>query len=118
MTSASLPPRNSFNGRLLAIAERLQQLASEVSEFWIQRGPDRKHGGFLGSLDRDGNAAAPTTKGLIQQARHLWTWSMWYRERESTARIRELADSTYRFIVDHLRAADGDEFIYRVSESG
>ena len=83
--------------RVEAIRLRLDTLAHDAFSFWRSRGPDPKHGGFYGTLDRHGNPAAPSDKGCIQQARHLWSFSMWYARREKTAEVRAIADNVYRF---------------------
>jgi mannobiose 2-epimerase len=103
--------------RLERIAGRLQRLSEELAGFWKTHGPDRKHGGFFGTLDRTGRATAPADKGLVQQARHLFAMTLWYQRREPTPEVRALADDLYGFITRAFRDADG-EFFFSASESG
>lgn len=99
------------------LSQRLDTLSRELIRFWVQQGVDREHGGFHGTLDRAGAPKAPTDKGLVQQARHLWTFSTWHELREPTNVIRQIADDTYAFMIRHMRAADG-EFVFKVSRDG
>ncbi|MBN1607343.1 MAG: AGE family epimerase/isomerase, partial [Polyangiaceae bacterium] len=97
---------------------RLGRMAKELVDFWTTRGPDPVHGGFHGFLDRRGEPASPTDKGVIQQARHLWSLSTWHERREPTACIRGLADSTYQFLVDRMCDPADGEFYYKVTRDG
>src|SRR5690606_28204091 len=69
------------------------------------------------SLDRQGRAIEPTDKGLIQQARHLWSLSAWYERREQSDYIKKLADSSFEFLLGNMLDVDG-EFYYKVSRTG
>lgn len=86
--------------------------------FWKVHGPDPLHGGFYGKHDRRGTPVENEDKGLIQQARHLWSFSTWYARREQTPEIKAVADSTYRFISQHFLDAKDGEYFYRVSRDG
>ena len=86
--------------------------------FWKTRGPDPVHGGFYGKHDRRGDPVENEDKGLIQQARHLWSFSTWYTRRERTPEIKAVADSTYAFIRDHFLDPKDGEYVYRVSRDG
>lgn len=100
------------------LRHRLDTLAVELIRFWRTHGEDREFGGFHGTLDRAGKPKEPTDKGLIQQSRHLWTWSTWYERREPTPEVRAIADRSYRFIVDHMRDDADGEFYFKVSRDG
>jgi mannobiose 2-epimerase len=101
--------------RLDALASRLAALAERTIAFWLEHGPDETFGGFYGTLDRFGNPTAPDDKGLVQQARQLWTLSTWYERRDPSPEIAALAQSQYDFLVNHfVDAADG-AFVLTVS---
>src|SRR5688572_10818864 len=70
-----------FAARLDALSSRLAVLAERTMAFWTENGPDATFGGFHATLDRFGNPTAPDNKGLVQQARQLWTLSTWYERR-------------------------------------
>jgi mannobiose 2-epimerase len=104
--------------RLGELRRRLDLEALRVIAFWKEHGPDREFGGFHGTLDRKGTPVAPTDKGVIQTARHLWTFSMLAARREKSPEIRELADLAYRFLIDHFRDPKDGEFVFTVSRRG
>jgi mannobiose 2-epimerase len=97
---------------------RLGRMGKELVDFWATHGPDRVHGGFHGFLDRRGEPAAPTDKGVIQQSRHLWSFATWHERRETAASIKALADSAYHFLVDRMGDPADGEFYYTVTQDG
>ncbi|HEU4582751.1 MAG TPA: AGE family epimerase/isomerase [Polyangiaceae bacterium] len=103
--------------RLGNIRVRLEALAAGLMEFWKSHGPDRKYGGIYGFLDRKGTPREDADKGLIQQARQLWSFSTWYARREKTPEVKAIADSIYQFLISHFQDQDG-EFFYKVSRDG
>jgi cellobiose epimerase len=103
---------------LSSIRERTGRLAVEVMAFWRVHGPDRVHGGFLGTLDRDGRRMWPFEKGLVQQARHLWAFSSYHAMKEPSAEIRAIADDLYHFIRQYFYSPTRREFYWMISESG
>jgi mannobiose 2-epimerase len=105
------------SSRLSSIQARLEGLAWELMAFWKAHGPDREHGGFHGWNERSGEPRRDSDKGLVQQARHLWTFSTWYERREPEPAVRAIADGLYAFLIEHFQDADG-EFVYRVSRDG
>jgi cellobiose epimerase len=109
---------SALDDRLGSLAARLETLSAGVMAFWKAHGPDPVHGGFYGKHDRRGDPIEEEDKGLIQQARHLWSFSTWYARREPSAEIQAVADSTYRFIRDHFLDPKDGEYFYRVSRDG
>lgn len=114
------PPRPALGkdaARLEAIAKRLDTLSTELFEFWRVHGPDPAYGGFYGSLDRTGRKKPPTNKGLVQQARHLYSMSLWYERRGRAPEVKALADDLYAFLTKSFTDADG-ELVFMVDETG
>ncbi|HTV25052.1 MAG TPA: AGE family epimerase/isomerase, partial [Polyangiaceae bacterium] len=104
--------------RLQGLSSRLAALAERTMEFWIEHGPDSTFGGFYATLDRAGNPVAPDNKGLVQQARYLWTLATWYERRDPSPAIEALAQRQYEFLSEHfVDAADG-AFVLTVSRDG
>lgn len=104
--------------RELALADRMDRISKAYAEYWLEHGPDREFGGFHGFLNRRGEPEAPTVKSLIQQSRHLWTFSTWYERREPSARIEAIARSQYRFLIEKFGTTDGRGFYRKVSREG
>jgi mannobiose 2-epimerase len=103
--------------RLGSVRVRLEALAANVMDFWKAHGPDSKYGAIYGFHDRKGTPKEDADKGLIQEARHLWSFSTWYARREKSAEIKAVADSIYQFLIAHFLDQDG-EFFYKVSRDG
>ncbi len=72
-----------------------------ILEYWINHTVDQANGGFYGSVDSN-NVSDPTAvKGVVLNARILWTFSAAYlRYREP--RYLAMASRAYRYIVDHF----------------
>jgi cellobiose epimerase len=103
--------------RLATIKVRLEALGDSVMDFWQAHGLDTEHGGIHGFHDRKGEPKLDADKGLVQQTRHLWSFSTWYARREQTPEIKAIADNIYAFLIAHFRDKDG-EFFYTVSRDG
>jgi cellobiose epimerase len=116
--TANASSRAETAARIAALRTRLDAESARVFAFWKMHGPDPKYGGFYGGLDRAGQKSTPTDKGLIQQARHLWTMSMWFEKKSPTPAVKALADGLYHFLIAHFYDAHDQEFYFRVSESG
>src|SRR5688572_23686425 len=68
--------------RLGTLKVRLDALGVGIMDFWKAHGIDAKHGGIHGLHDRRGVPKEDAPKGLVQQTRHLWSFSTWYARRE------------------------------------
>lgn len=113
--SATIPLQD--RARLESMQQRLRVMGDDIIEFWLTHGIDEQYGGVYGTIDRTGNNIDPRTKGLIQEARHLWVFSMAYQHGRRDPAVRAAADNLYNFIIDHFHA-DNHQFHYTVSEDG
>lgn len=116
--SGTSSSESALDDRLGTLEARLEALAARLMLFWKAHGPDTEHGGIHGRHDRRGEPKLDADKGLIQQARHLWSYSTWYARRERTPEVKATADSIYAFIEAHLLDAGDGEFFYSVSRDG
>lgn len=57
-------------------------LLRDTLPFWIEHAVDRKHGGFITALDRDGSVL-DTDKGMWQQGRFTWLLGALYNSGEA-----------------------------------
>jgi len=103
---------------LTDVEARLTFLTGNTATWWLSHGIDATYGGFYGTLNSQDNSIAPRDKGLIQEARHLWTFSTYYERRGALPAAKAAADSTYTFIVSHMRDASDGEFYFKVNETG
>lgn len=96
----------------------LKSLTSDMSSFWVQHGLDVQWGGFHGTLDRTGGATQPYDKGLVQQARHMWTFSTLYMKGWRDKHVRQAADSAYNFLTQHMLDPSDGVYYWSVSRNG
>ncbi len=76
-------------------------LADGIMAFWMKHGPDTRHGGFYGALDRAGNPSQSSPKGLVQHARFLWSFSAAYRL-DAQPMYRDMANRAFSFLQEHF----------------
>lgn len=109
--------------RIKALRQRVDLLLEDATRFWLNHGRDTEFGGFHGTLNRFGEPIEPSNKGLVQQARHLWTLSAYHRmataaDASRKAALKQDADDLFHFIVEHLRDPADGEFYLRVDRKG
>lgn len=87
----------------------LQCLERDIFPFWFKYAFDTENGGFYGEILRDGTQIKDADKGLIANARILWTFS------ESACvlgqeKYLDAADYAYAFLKNFVDAKDGGCF--------
>lgn len=75
-------------------SELEQELKSNILGFWIRHAQDDKHGGFVGEIRDDMTIVADADKGLVLNARILWTFASAYRIYGESVYL-EMADRAY-----------------------
>jgi len=88
------------------LAERLadavrQELNDHLLPFWLNRAVDDLCGGFIGRMSHDGTVDPQAPRGLILNARLLWTFSAAYRFNEDS-RCRDLAQRAADYLERHF----------------
>lgn len=79
--------------------ERVQSMIGSSQAFW-KRAVDWENGGFHGQIDLQGKPIESAPRYVIQQARHLWTFSQLYRYEDSSEEIASICHHQYRFFRD------------------
>jgi mannobiose 2-epimerase len=97
--------------------EYLRHLADGIMAFWIEHGPDARHGGFHGALDRRGNPLPGRQKGLVQHARFLWSFSAAHRLDPQPV-YRDMADRSLAFLRERFYDPARLGWYYLVSAEG
>ena len=93
-----MPTRNE----VVTIRNRITQYLTEtLLPFWMERSPDRGHGGFLTYFDRNGTPTGETTKTFLMQVRILYTMASAHRAGYGGGRCAELARQAAAFLLDH-----------------
>ncbi|MGH7578517.1 MAG: AGE family epimerase/isomerase [Longimicrobiales bacterium] len=91
-------------------------LLNDVVPFWTSWGADRKYGGIMTALDRDGTVL-DTDKGMWQQGRFAWLMATLHQNVEPRAEWLDLARQTIEFIRRYGFDHDGRMF-FQVTREG
>jgi cellobiose epimerase len=94
-----------------------ENLLPGVLQFWIDHAIDRRYGGMIGWLDRQGNPIPPGTKSLVQQARVVWTFAAAYRQHPDPV-YKEVATHTLKFLREKMWDAKDGGFYWLVNREG
>ncbi len=93
--------------QLAAIRDRYRtELFDEYFPFWDRFGVDHDRGGFFCWLSYDGQRVSDQKYGWYQ-GRGLWVYSHAYRCFGRDPRFLEIAEKTYRFLLEHGRDEKG-----------
>jgi mannobiose 2-epimerase len=89
-----------LSDKQLAASAR-QELLEDILPFWRRRTVDERRGGFIGQMSNDLHVNEDTPKGLILNARILWTFSAAYAYTQDD-QDRSLAQRAYEYLMDHF----------------
>jgi cellobiose epimerase len=78
-----------------------EQLNKYILPFWREKAIDRERAGFYGRIDNDLNIDMQAEKGLILNARILWTFSAVYRNLKNSVDL-DLAKRAYDYICKYF----------------
>lgn len=90
-------------------ADYLQQLRDELRDelvhdilpYWSTQTLDEKNGGFIGRISHDNKKVYEASKGIILNARILWTYAASYRALKSTE-LKNLAQRSYTYLSNYF----------------
>ena len=82
-------------------ASARQELLEDILPFWRRRTVDERRGGFIGQMSNDLQIQDDAPKGLILNARILWTFSAAYAYTQDD-QDRSLAQRAYEYLMDHF----------------
>ncbi len=77
-------------------------LEENILKYWMENTVDEENGGFIGHINADNTKVPEAGKGIILNARILWTFSMAHRVLKNTE-YRKMADRAYHYILSHFR---------------
>jgi mannose 2-epimerase len=96
--ASSMPGRDE----VVVIRQRMTQYLTEtLLPFWLERSPDREHGGFLTYFDRDGRPTGETTKTFLMQVRILYTMASAHRAGYGNGKCAVLARRACSYLLEH-----------------
>ncbi|MGM0376694.1 MAG: AGE family epimerase/isomerase [Bacteroidota bacterium] len=98
----------------------LSELAGELNrilEFWNTHAIDEKHGGFAGEVDSDGKMVPEADKGLVLNARILWSFSAAFNFTRDE-RWLQPAHRAFDFLINHFYDREHGGFFWAVDYQG
>ncbi|HKI44557.1 MAG TPA: AGE family epimerase/isomerase [Balneolales bacterium] len=81
--------------------ELSKELLNNIIPYWTNNAVDEQNGGFVGRIAYDNTVDAAAPKGLIMNARLLWTFSACHRQFRRKI-LRDLADRAYSCLLSHF----------------
>lgn len=78
-----------------------EELENNILPFWSQKMVDVEHGGFYGRIDGNNQLYETANKGVVLNARILWTFSAAYRILEEQKYL-DIAQRAYDYLVDYF----------------
>ncbi len=82
-------------------AATLKDLTENILPFWMRKAADHRYGGFVGRITEAGAVVPEAAKGVVLNARILWTFSSATRQLPHPD-YRRTADRAYEYLRDHF----------------
>ncbi len=93
------------------------QLNEIILPFWREYSVDNKLGGFHGQINNDMSIVSGAEKGLVLNARILWTFSAIYRKYQNSADL-ELAQRAYNYIIHYFYDTRNGGYYWSLNPDG
>ncbi|MCL6457239.1 MAG: AGE family epimerase/isomerase [Gorillibacterium sp.] len=90
-----------MNEQALQLKAKMAAEFRSILSFWQQHTPDPVNGGFYGAITDSMEVRKEADRGLVLNARILWTFSTAYRAL-GDAGYREMADRAYAYLLAHF----------------
>jgi len=113
-TTASTQTPDSLKQLAAAVEDNLR---TNIIPFWLDHSVDTINGGFFGVVDAKGQGDPQASKGLILNARILWTFSALYLM-ESDPRYKAMADRAYQYLDTYFIDKKFGGAFYTVDKDG
>lgn len=94
-----------------------RELLENILPFWRARTLDERRGGFIGQMSNDLHVEEDAPKGLILNARILWTFSAVYRYARDE-QDRALARRAYEYLIHHFHDEQHGGYFWELDPSG
>jgi mannobiose 2-epimerase len=94
-----------------------RELLEDILPFWREHTLDERRGGFIGQMSNDLHVQENASKGLILNARILWTFSAAYAYTQDE-RDRTLARRAYAYLTDHFLDRDHGGYFWELDPYG
>jgi mannobiose 2-epimerase len=101
----------------LWLADVRSELLDDILPFWRRHSVDPQHGGFIAEMSNNLQIRPDAPKGLILNARILWTFSAAYRYTHN-AEDRDLARRAFDYLLKHFLDRKHGGFFWRLNPDG
>ncbi|WP_083631129.1 AGE family epimerase/isomerase [Labilibacter marinus] len=108
---------NSIRTELKKLGQEVTQELIRLLNYWANETRDEKNGGFIGQIDHFGNINEKATKGMVLNARILWTFSSAYRVTGKKS-YEKLADVAYHYLMQNFWDKEEGGFYWSVDYLG
>jgi mannobiose 2-epimerase len=98
-------------------SELERELRTNILDFWIRHAKDEKNGGFVGKIKSDMTVVPEADKGLVLNARILWTFAAAYRKYGDPAYL-EMAERAYDMLDARFRDREHGGLYWMVDFAG
>lgn len=102
---------------LLQLKQEMNKELHDILGFWLEHSIDIKHGGFVGQINSDMTVVPDAPKGLVLNARILWTFARAYRH-EPKPEYREMAERALHYLEAYFRDPEYPGYFWMVDYSG
>ena len=103
--------------QLKILKEELKKQLEDIIQYWTQYTQDDQHGGFWGSINNQNQPVPGAPKGLVLNARILWTFSEASRYIKDK-KILTIANRAFQYILDHFHDKEYGGVYWSVDEKG
>ena len=102
---------------LKILSEEFESELDNILSFWEQNSVDEINGGFIGQIDENNVRNYEASKGLILNARILWTFSAAYKQTKNQTHF-ELAQRAYQYLITYFYDKLNKGFYWLLSPDG
>ena len=102
---------------LLQYKNQLKEELYAILNYWNTHATDHLLGGFYGKIDNENKAEPDAAKGLVLNARILWTFSAAYNQTKEQ-KYCAVAGRAFRYILDHFKDKEFGGVYWSVDATG
>lgn len=99
------------------LSEEFEAELDNILSFWEYNSVDQIHGGFIGQIDENNVRNYKANKGLILNARILWTFSAAYKQTKNQTHF-ELSQRAYQYLITYFYDKLNKGFYWLLSPEG
>ena len=99
------------------LKEEFSQELKNILKYWTTYGLDNEYGGFVGRRDHFNRQISGASKGVVLNARILWTFSAAYNFTQNREYLI-LADRAYEYLTEHFNDKQFGGLVWEVNEKG